>query len=29
MSKQTKTVPNCASEAQERALWEKNNSADY
>ena len=29
MSKQTKTVPNFASEAQERAFWETNNSADY
>ena len=29
MSKQTKTVPNFASEAQARAFWEKNNSADY
>ncbi|MQM32775.1 MAG: hypothetical protein CRU78_20720 [Candidatus Accumulibacter phosphatis] len=29
MSKRTKTVPNFATEAQERAFWEKNNSADY
>ncbi|EXI78696.1 MAG: hypothetical protein AW10_02850 [Candidatus Accumulibacter appositus] len=29
MSKPTKTVPNFASEAQERAFWEKNDSADY
>jgi predicted DNA binding CopG/RHH family protein len=29
MSKQTKAVPNFATEAEERAFWEKNDSADY
>ena len=29
MSKQPKTVPKFATEAQERAFWEKNDSADY
>jgi len=29
MSKQTKTVPKFATEEQERAFWEKNDSADY
>lgn len=29
MSKQLKTVPKFTSEAQERAFWEKNDSADY
>lgn len=29
MSKQTKTVPKFTTEAQERAFWEKNDSADY
>ena len=29
MSKQTKTVPKFTAEAQERAFWEKNDSADY
>ena len=29
MSKQTKTVPKFATEAEERAFWEMNDSADY
>ena len=29
MSKQTKTVPKFTTEGQERAFWEKNDSADY
>lgn len=29
MSKQTRTVPEFATEAEERAFWEKNDSADY
>jgi predicted DNA binding CopG/RHH family protein len=29
MSKQSKTVPKFATEAEERAFWEKNDSADY
>jgi predicted DNA binding CopG/RHH family protein len=29
MSKQTKTVPKFTTEAEERAFWEKNDSADY
>jgi predicted DNA binding CopG/RHH family protein len=29
MSKQTKTVPKFSTEAEERAFWEKNDSADY
>lgn len=29
MSKQTKTVPKFATEAEERAFWEKSDSADY
>ncbi len=29
MSKQLKPVPEFTSEAQERAFWEKNDSADY
>ena len=29
MSKQTKTVPKFTTEAQERAFWENNDSADY
>ena len=29
MSKQTKMVPKFATEKEERAFWEKNDSADY
>ena len=29
MSKQLKVVPQFANEAEERAYWEKNDSADY
>jgi predicted DNA binding CopG/RHH family protein len=29
MSKQTKAVPDFATEAEERSFWEKNNSAGY
>jgi predicted DNA binding CopG/RHH family protein len=29
MSKQTKTVPKFASEVEERAFWEKNDSTEY
>jgi predicted DNA binding CopG/RHH family protein len=29
MRKQPKTVPKFTTEAQERAFWEKNDSADY
>jgi predicted DNA binding CopG/RHH family protein len=29
MSKQTKAIPNFATEAQERAYWEKHDSADH
>ena len=29
MSKQTKVVPKFSTEAEERAFWEKNDSADY
>lgn len=29
MSKQSRTVPKFASEAEERAFWEKHDSADY
>ena len=29
MSKQTKTVPKFPTEGQERAFWEKNDSADH
>ena len=29
MTKQTKTTPKFADEAQERAFWEKNDSTDY
>lgn len=29
MGKQTKAVPKFVSEAEERAFWEKNDSADY
>jgi predicted DNA binding CopG/RHH family protein len=29
MTKQTKAIPKFATEAQERAYWEKHDSADY
>ncbi len=29
MNKKTKVVPKFATEAEERAFWEKNDSADY
>lgn len=29
MRKQTRTVPKFATEAEERAFWEKNDSADF